>query len=137
MLAVPRTALGELSLDRVTGLIIDATNPWEATGTAVETDALSGLKVPVIRTLNHIAYNDLTADSQVLNPNALPRAVALVDSGPGTGLAQQFVESLGFDSVPVPPAAASLFEPEGELFGVFLTAENIRSEVAMLAELAA
>lgn len=121
----------------MTGLIIDATNPWEATGTAVETDVLSGLKVPVIRTLNHIAYNDLTADSQVLNPNALPRAVALVDAGPGTGLAQQFVESLGFDAVPVPPAAASLFEPKGELFGVFLTAENIRSEVAMLAELAA
>lgn len=130
ILALPRTALASFDFSQVTGVMIDATNPWAATGTVGEHTALDDLNVPVIRTLNHISYEELTSDSQVLNPNALLRAVAVVDAGAGTETAVELVRSLGFEPVVVPPASAGLFEPDGELFGAWLTSENIRTETA-------
>ncbi len=130
ILALPRTALVDFDFTQVTGVIIDATNPWAATGTVGEHTALKGLNVPVVRTLNHISYEELTSDSQALNPNALSRAVAVVDAGPGTETAVELVRSLGFEPVVVSPEVAELFEPEGDLFGAWLTGENIRTETA-------
>ncbi len=127
ILAVPRTALDSFDFSLARGIIIDATNPWEATGTVVESSALAGLSVPVVRTLNHIAYEELTSDSRVLNPHALPRAVAVIEAGEGTAAAADFVESLGFDAVVVQDDAAHLFEPDGRYFGAPLTADELAS----------
>lgn len=89
---------------------------------------LPGVQVPVVRTLNHIAYDDLMSASRVVNPHALPRAVAVINAGQGDGALEevgQLVESLGFDAVLMPESAAHLFEPDGAAFGAFLTKEQL------------
>lgn len=81
IVALPRTALPSFDFSTARGLIVDATNPWEAAGTGGTEADLPGVQAPVVRTLNHIAYDDLTSDSRVLTPHALPRAVAVIDAG--------------------------------------------------------
>lgn len=65
------------------GLVVDATDSWESAGTAGTEFELPVMQVPVVRTLNHIAYDDLASDSRALNAYALPRAVAVIDAGQG------------------------------------------------------
>lgn len=128
IVALPRTALPGFDFSVAHGVIIDATNPWEAAGTAAADFELPGVQVPVIRTLNHIAYDDLTSDGRALNPYALPRAVAVIDEGQGKepiDMVLDLVGSLGFDAVLMPESAAHLFEPDGDAFGAFLTKEQM------------
>lgn len=98
IVALPRTALPSFDFSAAQGLVVDATNPWESAGTAGTEFELPGIQVPVIRTLNHITYDDLASDSRALNTHALPRAVAVVDAGqePDTlEKIRQLVESFG------------------------------------------
>lgn len=128
IVALPRTALPNFDFSPAQGLVVDATNPWESAGTAGTEFELPGIQVPVVRTLNHIAYDDLASDSRALNAYALPRAVAVIDAGQGSGALEkvcQLVESLGFDAVLIPARLAHLFEPDGPAFGAFLTKEQM------------
>ncbi|MGH1977171.1 NADPH-dependent F420 reductase [Rothia sp. L_38] len=128
IVALPRTALPNFDFSAAHGLVVDATNPWESAGTAGTEFELPGVQVPVVRTLNHIAYDDLTSDSRVLNPHALPRAVAVIDAGQGDKALEtacELVSSLGFDVVLMPESAAHLFEPDSPAFGAFLTKEQM------------
>ena len=90
ILAIPHGAIGEFDLSGVRGVIIDATNPWEATaadaevtgtgatgtgatgtgatgagatGSAIVPPAQAYPDLPVARTLNHISYEELSADA--------------------------------------------------------------------------
>lgn len=124
IVALPRTALPSFDFSAAHGLVVDATNPWESTGTAGTEFELPGVQVPAVRTLNHIAYDDLASDSKALNAYALPRAVAVIDEGQGPDALEkirQLVESFGFDAVVLPARFAHLFEPDGPAFGAFLT----------------
>lgn len=128
IVALPRTALPGFDFSAARGVVVDATNPWDAAGTAGAVFELPGVQVPVIRTLNHVAYDALTSDSRALNPYALPRAVAVIDAGQGSealGATVQLVDSMGFDAVLMPESTAHLFEPDGDAFGAFLTKEQM------------
>ena len=134
VLAVPRTALISLDLDRIDTLIIDATNPWEATGTGNSINVVQNVHVPLIRTLNHISYEELSTDTRVIQPGPR-RAVAVINPGMGEDDAQldaalkvvtDYVSSLGFTPVVLPATAGVLFEPGGELFGVWLNEQSMK-----------
>lgn len=127
VLAVPRTALATLNFSTAAGLIIDATNPWEATGTTKTPSQLAlSTRAPVVRTLNHISYEELANDSRVLQEGPR-RAVAVVDSGSGVQEVAAFVAAIGFDPVIIPADTAPAFEPNGELFGAWLSADEMKS----------
>ncbi len=107
---------------------MEATNPWESGGTAGTEFELPGVQVLVVRTPNHLAYDDLASDSRALNAHALPRAVAVIDAGQGPDALEkirQLVESFGFDAVVLPAHLAPPFEPNGSAFGAFLTKEQM------------
>lgn len=121
IVALPRTALPSFDFSAAHGLVVDATNPWEPAGMAGTEFELPGVQVPVVRTLNHIAYDDLASDSRALNAYALPRVVAAIEAGQGSGALEricQLVESLGFDAALIPVHLAHLLSrtaPPSEL----------------------
>lgn len=124
VLALPQSALPALDLTGVRGVVVDATNAWDAApaagpGTRIGPDwwAARWPGVPVVKTLNHLGYTKLLADAR---PAGAPgrRAMAVAaDDAAALARGTQLVDSLGFDPVPAPAAAAGLLEPGGALFG--------------------
>ncbi|MDY6054944.1 NAD(P)-binding domain-containing protein [Micrococcus sp.] len=129
VLAVPQHTLTGLDLREAVGVVVDATNAWgegaEGVGPAWWEARLPG--VPVVKTLNHVAYTELLADAR---PAGAPgrRALAVAgDDDAAVALAAHLVDSLGYDAVPVPASAAGLLEPEGALFGGRFDADTMRA----------
>lgn len=158
ILAVPRPARDSVVaqiLEAGTPVaMVDATNPWEATGTGGAGGAGEGAgagesraegegraegevraegkaRALLIRGLHHVAYEELAADSRT--PEQRPRrALALVKpddprAGEALAIASRFVDNIGFDPVTIQPSAAPLFEPSGELFGAWLDVREMRA----------
>lgn len=133
VLAVPATAVAELDLAAVRGTIIDATNPWEATGTVTGRADLAALApgVPVARTLNHVSYEELLGSARQTAGGSARRAIAVVAEDPrALAVASELVDRLGFDPVAVPEDRAELFSPEGRLFGAWLDAGELTARLA-------
>lgn len=132
ILAVPHTALGSLELSKISGVIIDATNPWEATDTH-QPNSLpdSTQEIPLVKSLNHISYEELSADARINQPGPR-RAVAMSSSSPkALAVAEEFISSVGFDPVEVSPEESALFNPDGRLFGAWLSKEDVAKQLAL------
>ncbi|GAA4384405.1 NAD(P)-binding domain-containing protein [Brevibacterium sp. NPDC049920] len=142
ILAVPRPALAGLDLAALRGIVIDATNAWEATdGIAAPAGAepqLSGtcwlagdlLHLAVVRTLNHAAYTDLAADAR---PAGAPgrRALGVAGDDPAALEAvAALVDRLGFDPVVLGPDRAHLLDVDGPVFGRRLERAEFESALA-------
>ncbi|MGW9825465.1 8-hydroxy-5-deazaflavin:NADPH oxidoreductase [Brevibacterium pityocampae] len=141
-LAVPRPALAGLDLAALRGIVIDATNAWEATdGIAAPAGAepqLSGTcglardlpHLAVVRTLNHAAYTDLAADAR---PAGAPgrRALGVAGDDPAALEAvAALVDRLGFDPVVLGPDRAHLLDVDGPVFGRRLERAEFESALA-------
>lgn len=134
VLAVPQPALAGLDLTAARGVVVDATNAWEYTDGPdsehrMDADvwAARAPGVRVVKSLNHAAYAELLADARE-HGAAGRRALAVVGSDDdAVARASAYVDSLGFDPVPGPSAAASLLEPDGPVFGVRLDADGMRA----------
>lgn len=134
VLAVPQPALAGLDLTAARGVVVDATNAWEYTDgpdsehrTDADVWAARAPGVRVVKSLNHAAYAELLADARE-HGAAGRRALAVVGSDDdAVARASAYVDSLGFDPVPGPSAAASLLEPDGPVFGVRLDADGMRA----------
>lgn len=142
ILAVPRPALAGLDLAAFRGIVIDATNAWEATdGIAAPAGAepqLSGTcglardlpHLAVVRTLNHAAYTDLAADAR---PAGAPgrRALGVAGDDPAALEAvAALVDRLGFDPVVLGPDRAHLLDVDGPVFGRRLERAEFESALA-------
>ena len=149
ILAVPHTVAASLPLDTMRGVIIDATNPWEATGTAngsTLSPAEAFPQLPIARSLNHISYEELVADAQPqlvgdgegqtsagdqTSAGPLRRAVAVSSNHEAAAeTAAELVAAFGFDPVRIPTSAATLFNADGRLFGAWLSADDLRAQLA-------
>ena len=143
ILAIPHSAIASFDLSAARGIVIDATNPWEATDassahadrdTLTEVAAASGADpARVAKTLNHISNDELVSDSRIgVFPDVPRRAVAVVAENPDTAAqVGELVSSLGFDPVDLPADKASLFYPEGQLFGAWLSREDLAERVGL------
>lgn len=132
ILAVPATAVASLDLSAVRGTVVDATNPWEATGTAEPAASAAELHpdLLVARTLNHVSYEELLGSSRTAGQGAPRRAMAVLAHDPRAAQqAAELLDVLGFDAVSIPPASAELFRPDGRLFGAWLDAEQLSAAV--------
>ncbi|MDP9800367.1 putative dinucleotide-binding enzyme [Arcanobacterium wilhelmae] len=132
VLAVPHPVTAQLDLAAVRGVIVDATNPWEATDTAASgiTPPLEAHpELPIARTLNHISYEELVADSHPAKGSE-PRAVAVrADDERALAVASELVRRFGFAPVPIPADAAELFNADGRLFGAWLSERDLKERV--------
>ena len=132
ILAVPQPVLASLPLDAAAGVLIDATNAWEATdgvraGTGPTTPALLAAHphLRLVKAFNQFAYADLLPDAR---PAGAPgrRAMAVAGDDPdAVGAVARLVDTLGFDPVVVGMDAAELLEPSGPVFGRKLTAPDL------------
>ena len=135
ILAVPQSALADLDLDKTRGIIVDATNAWETTYTSPALDNSADSSEPVeskanprgfspiatmypnlrvVKTLNHAAYTELTAE-----PGR--RALGVVSDDPAAQkIVSEFIDSIGFDPYPLRSARAQIIEPNGPAFGARL-----------------
>lgn len=116
VLAIPWHRFGTLEPATFTGkVVIDAMNHWppaaEPLGTSEQVAArLAGAHV--VKTLNHIAYQDMEPPAG--------RAVGLAgDSAAALDVVAEFLSRIGFEPVPVGPLTAGrLLEPGSPVFGV-------------------
>lgn len=134
ILAVPHNVASQLDLPSIRGVIIDATNPWEATGTN-DPDAIAPAdaypELPIARTLNHISYEQLVADSRI-GQAGIRRAVAVwAADGEAASTAAELVRSFGFDPVLINKDQTYLFNADGRLFGAWLSAEDMREQLSL------
>ncbi|WP_083279153.1 NAD(P)-binding domain-containing protein [Corynebacterium sp. HMSC11H10] len=137
--AVPNTEVANFDLSKVRGTIIDATNPWEATGTnsaeSVTTADLAKRSpgAHIAKTLNHVSYEELISDYRTpeeIAEGAPRRAIAVMSTDPAAlEAARATVEAFGFEPVPVDVSVGKRFRPDGDLFGACLSADQMRQAV--------
>ena len=138
MLAVPFGLSGQLDYSLLDGkVVLDPMNNWPAvdgdvaalhgwTGSTTALVAARNPKMRLVKTLNHLGYNDYAADARSRGV-ANRRAVAVAADDPGAGaLVAQLVDDIGFDPVPVGLDKAKLLEPDGPVFGRWLDAASMR-----------
>ena len=131
ILAVPRPALAEVDLGALRGIIVDATNAWEATDGAPPDTGAGGQSeggggfaalaaahphLSFVRALNHAAYTDLGADAR---PAGVPgrRALGVAGGAPAVDAIAGLVDAFGFDPVVLDAEQAHLLDVDGPVFG--------------------
>lgn len=107
-------------------VVIDSMNHWPPAETPLGTSkevAARLVGAHVVKTLNHVAYQDMEP--------AAGRAVGYAGDSPAAlGAVADFLARLGFDPVPVGPLAAGrLLEPGSPLFGVAATRQEFENFV--------
>ncbi|SMC82749.1 NADPH-dependent F420 reductase [Lentzea albidocapillata] len=116
VLAIPWHRFPTLEPEMFAGkVVIDSMNHWppaEAPLGTSEEVARRLVGADVVKTLNHVAYQDMEP--------AAGRAVGIAgDSADAVQAVAEFLERIGFDPVPVGPLAAGrLLEPGSPVFGV-------------------
>jgi predicted dinucleotide-binding enzyme len=132
LLAIPYSRLADLDLGRLSGVVvIDATNPW------LETDGqdppLSPLRshpgIRLVRSLNHLAYEDLGAYAA---PSGAPFRTAVAVASDDVAARSEvaaLVDDLGFDPVEMEERSAWLLDATGPFFGRRLS----RAEMSAIA----
>lgn len=120
LLAIPYSRLTDLDLASFDGaIVIDATNPWlESDGANPPESPLKGQPgLRVVRSMNHLAYEDLGACAEPAGaPFRTAMAVASDDVAARKAVAL-LVDELGFDPVELDGRSAWLLDANGPFFG--------------------
>ena len=140
VLAVPMHRFRELPRDLFAGkILIDAMNYWEEIdGIDQElATALSGTSVVVqqqfpsarlVKSLNHITYYKFDEGRR---PHGAPGRIAMAAAGDdraAVAAVMQLIDRLGFDAVDAGPLKAGrTLEPDGPVFGVSFSADELSS----------
>ncbi len=131
ILALPQPALASIDLSGVRGIVVDATNAWEATdgtpdnsisassaNTRHTTAALQARypELAIVKSLNHAGYTELSAEAR---PHGAPgrRTVAVAGDAAARSRVAAFIDAIGFDPVELSAEHAALLEPGGVAFG--------------------
>ncbi|MDY5148102.1 hypothetical protein R6G73_04295 [Actinotignum sanguinis] len=133
ILALPQPALASIDLSGVRGVVVDATNAWEATDGAAangtsntsaaparHTTAALQARYPelaIVKSLNHAGYTELSAEAR---PHGAParRTVGVAgDDAAARSRVAAFIDAIGFDPVELSAEHAPLLEPGGVAFG--------------------
>jgi predicted dinucleotide-binding enzyme len=140
VLAVPMHRFRELPSDLFAGkILIDAMNYWEeidgvdpelatapAGTSAVVQERFRSARV--VKSLNHITYYKFDESRR---PHGAPGRIAMAAAGDdraAVAAVMQLIDRLGFDAVDAGPLEAGLaLEPNGPVFGVSYTADELSS----------
>jgi 8-hydroxy-5-deazaflavin:NADPH oxidoreductase len=143
VLLAPFSRRAELPLEELDDkIVVDAMNYWppvDGTDPAVDADGRGTTEIVAqrnprarwVKSFSHLGYHDLEDDAR---PEGAPdrRAIAVVSDDPEAAAAvADLVDRLGFDPVTAAPLTRGrLLQPGGDLFGVRLTAEQMRHALA-------
>lgn len=143
ILAMPLNKYKTLTPEWLTGkLVIDAMNYWPPTEGAIpefmdETvtsseylqQHFSGARI--VKTLNHVAYNEIEEHSLPEGRHGR-RAIALAgDDAAAKGQVAHYISSLGFDAFDVGVLGRGrAFQPDTQLFNARLTKDEIQQSLA-------
>jgi predicted dinucleotide-binding enzyme len=120
LIAIPYSRVRELDPEKLGhAIVIDATNPWlEADGANPPESPLRGRPgIRLVRSLNHVAYEDLLAYAE---PAGAPFRTAIAvasDDVEARGQVAALVDALGFDPVELDGRSAWLLDTNGPFFG--------------------
>jgi len=133
LLAIPYSRLTDLDLASFDGaIVIDATNPWlESDGANPPESPLKGQPgLRVVRSMNHLAYEDLGACAEPAGaPFRTAMAVASDDVAARKAVAL-LVDELGFDPVELDGRSAWLLDANGPFFGRRLSQAEMNAIVS-------
>jgi len=133
LLAIPYSRLTDLDLASFDGaIVIDATNPWlESDGANPPESPLKGQPgLRVVRSMNHLAYEDLGACAEPAGaPFRTAMAVASDDVAARKAVAL-LVDELGFDPVELDGRSAWLLDTNGPFFGRRLSQAEMNAIVS-------
>lgn len=138
MLAVPFGLSDQLDYSLLDDkVVLDPMNHWPAvdgdvpalhgwTGSTTGLVASRNPRMRIVKSLNHLSYNDYTADARSHEvPNR--RAIAVASDDPAAQeLVAQLVDDVGFEPVLVRMDRARMLEPNGVAFGKWLDADGMR-----------
>ncbi|HET7725345.1 MAG TPA: NAD(P)-binding domain-containing protein [Propionibacteriaceae bacterium] len=133
LLAIPYSHLGDLDLGALTHVVVvDATNAWlEVDGADPPSSPLHGRTgLRLVRTLNHLAYEDLIAYAE---PKGAPYRTAVAvasDDVDARASVAGLVDDLGFDPVEIDGRSAWMLESNGPFFGRRLAREEMSALVS-------
>jgi 8-hydroxy-5-deazaflavin:NADPH oxidoreductase len=120
LLAIPYSRLRDLDTDALSHVVvIDATNPWlEADGANPPESPLRGRTgLRVVRSLNHIAYEELMAFAEPAGAPFRTAVAVASDDIPARKQVAELVDALGFDPVELDERSAWLLDANGPFFG--------------------
>jgi len=143
VLLVPFSRHTELPFAEFDGrIVVDAMNHWapiDGRLEAVEADGRGTTEIVAehnprarwVKSFSHLGYHDLEDDPRPSGA-ADRRAIAVVSDDPqAAAVVANLVDRLGFDPVTAAPMTRGrLLQPGGDLFGVRLTAEQMRHALA-------
>ena len=133
LLAIPYSRVSELDPAKLAhAIVIDATNPWiESDGASPpESPLRSHPGIRLVRSLNHIAYEELISYAQPAGaPFRTAVAVASNDIDARKRVAA-LVDGLGFDPVELDMRSAWLLEVNGPFFGRRLSQSEMTALVS-------
>lgn len=138
--ALPLARVFELDPHALAGrLVVDATNYWwaadgirpEFSDPRTSTSELVQAHLSrsrVVKGLNHMGYHDLEDEAR---ETGTPGRKALAVAGAEVAPVIALIDRLGFDAVDAGPLAEGVrFEPDTELFGADVSAEEVRAMLA-------
>lgn len=141
VLAVPMSAEESLDWEVLSGqVVIDLMNDWHPGGTtgqpAREESTTQRLArrhpdVRLVKSLNHIAYDDLEAYARPHDSQVRWGVLVAGDDADAAQQVARFVDSIGYDPVVAPAAVGVAAEPDGPLFGRRLSAAEIVAEIGV------
>lgn len=131
LLAIPYSRVGELDLARLQhAVVIDATNPWvEADGAHPPESPLRG-RPGVVRSLNHLAYEELMAAAEPAGAPFRTAVAVASDDVKARKVVADLVDALGFDPVELDGRSAWLLDLNGPFFGRRLSAAEMTGLVS-------
>ena len=142
IIAVPFGKADELTFEAMSGtIVIDAMNYWYAVdGHLADVEAFDGStaeftlarnpRMRLVKSLNHLGYHDMETDARPAGDPLRRAIVVAADDADARAEVARLVDDIGFDPVEVSLADGVHLEEGGPIFGVELSADELRAALA-------
>lgn len=117
-------------------IVVDAMNHWYAvdghlpwleghTGPTAELTQARNPAMRVVKSLNHLGYHDMETDARPAGDPMRRALMAASDDVEARALVADFIDQIGFDPLVGSLAASRYLEPDGPMFGIEMSAEEM------------
>nr|NLD39644.1 NAD(P)-binding domain-containing protein [Actinomycetales bacterium] len=137
IVAVPFGASPAVEWNALDGhVVVDAMNHWYAVdgdlpwlegfeGATAELTQSRNPRMRVVKSLNHLGYHDMETDARPAGDPMRRALTAASDDVEARAVVARFIDEIGFDPLVASLADSKLLEPDGPVFGIELSAEEM------------
>lgn len=134
MLALPLSESEKINYRLLDGrVVLDAMNDWSNDASPAATSEIVAARNPrmhLAKSINHLSYHDYSSDPREKG-DPKRRAMAIATDYPDAAeIISELVDDMGFDPVVAPFAKNRLLEPGGPIFGVTMSATQMRAALS-------